>query len=349
MYYIYNDRESQISDPYTIPGNIQYIPNRKKTPESIMKRTKKQMFSSRRTPVHDLKSSHYYKDTSSVRTSKELYRALKNLGAQPTQQEAAILFRQYQDNLGGFDFRRFGDSLVLNDMDRRKTRHLNRILVPDSRSTNVYAVRSLPQNEHQTQDQKFLSHAARTRSRALSQSLDSDHPMSRKEKSALHGGEVDSKTTFPHSIGNARSLMHEYRQLYPRLHSDLRVKSYQDPLNTRDHHALQQHVADRPRPQTTITGTRVAPTGSLLQRPYSAANAKQTHIHQPFARSANFKTINLNGARAHPKAVSRGLWSHSPEPEAQNRIIKHHPTSHKLSQLHHLAYRPMIRAAPMGH
>jgi hypothetical protein len=358
MYYVYNDSHSKLTDEYTIPGNIQYIPNKNLKPDFLVNRTREQIGFARRTPAHDIKSSHYYRDVSSVRTPKELYRALKTLGASPTEAEAKVMFANFQDNLGGFDFRKFGDLLVCSDSDRRKNRRLDRVLVPDTRNTTVYAVRALPPEPHQTPDQKFSTYAATTRKRSLATTLDAEHPMSGKEKNALYGGEVDSKMTFPHSYPEARTAMHEYRQLYPRFHkSDLKLTTHADPLNTRalDSGMPSFHVASRPRPKTTITGTRVTRAGGLQQRPLTCEpKPTEKHSPKPFSRSANFRTIDLGGKKAaHPAAVSRGMWSHSPEPSHElrqsGRMLKHHPTSHKLAQLHHLAYRPMIRAAPIAH
>jgi len=367
MFYVYNDRTAKITDPYTIPGNIQVIENKDMSVEDIMKRTKDQMYSNNRTVKHDLKTSHYYTDVSSVRNPKELYRALRQMGSNTTQAEASILFRAYPDNLGGFDFRKFGNRLVCNDLDRRKVRDLDRVLVPDSRRTNVYAVRSLPSPSAQTNFNMTESSNAPIQRDIFASSLPLDHPLSPNAKSLLAAGEADSKMQFPHSLPHARVDTHEALQRYPRLASPSHVlRSHADPLGSRSIGDHACHVSSSPlkatkrpkssvfvtdteralgrtgevRPATTGTfsGSRSAPLGSP---------ASERSCSKP---AVSYTGVGLNNTgKEMPTQVARGLWSHSPVPDAEGRRVrKHHPSSHKIAQLHHLAYRPMIRAAPLN-
>lgn len=356
MFYVYNDRTARITDPYTIPGNIQEVPNKKSDPDAILIRTKEQMFSALRTPVHDVKSSHYYKEIGGVRTPKELYRALRQFGAKVTQGEATTLYKAYPDNFGGFDFRKFADRIVCSDLDRRKHKRLDRVLVADSRRTNVYGVRALPPPSAQTFAARNESDAAPLRRDALSRAVDVAHPMHPVGKKFLAAGELDSKMQFPHSLPLARLDTHEALQRFPRSgRSDHIVQTFDDPLGTSSRglnlgggpgfHVSTNSRSIRPKTSVFVSETDVA-LGRTQRgiRPVTAAS-------QPFtnARAYSGRGLDSTGKDFHP-AVSRGLWSHSPIPEIGDgrRIRKHHPSSHKIAQLHHNAYRPMIRAAPVS-
>lgn len=355
MFYVYNDRTARLSDPYTTPGNIQIIPHKNNSVDAILKRTKKDLFYNCRTPVYDVKNSHYYKEVGGVRTPKELYRALKQLGAKTTQAEASTIFRAYPDNFGGFDFRRFGDQLVCGNSDRRKTKRLDRVLVPDSRRTNVYAIRSLPPSSAQSQLHQNEADNAGVRRDALTRSVTTDHPLHPNGKKFIAAGEVNSKLQFPHSLPNARVDMHEALQRYPRsANADHQLRTHRDPITATARGFGQPdsgfHVSSKPARIRPKTSAYVSETDRALGRsgrqvrPATAAN-------QPFsnARSYSGRGLSATGKDFHP-SVSRGLWSHSPIPEVAQgrRVRKHHPSSHKLAQLHHMAYRPMSHKLTAG-
>lgn len=350
MFYVYNDRTAKITDPYTIPGNIQLLPEKKQNVDAILERTKQQMYSNLRTPVHDVKSSHFYKDVSSVRNPKELYRALKQLQTNPTQAEASVLFRAFPDNLGGFDFRKFGDKVVCSEADRRKSRRLDRVLVPDGRRTNVYAVRSLPAPTSQSQVHSVEDHNAPLLRDMLASTVPPNHPFSPNSKHLLAAGEMDVKTQFPHSLPSARVDTHEALQRYTCLASpDHTLTTLADPVGSRGTnghcHVATNSTTIRPRTSVFVTETE-----KLLGTPSVDPIRPATTGNLRFTGSRSYTGVGLSATGTDlPAAVSRGLWSHSPVPEADgHRVRKHHPSSHKIAQLHHLAYRPMIRAAPVN-
>jgi hypothetical protein len=188
------------------------------------------MFSYSRSPLHDIRSSYYYKDIGAVRSPHELHKALRFFGAKVTEAESRKIFKNFPDNIGGFNFRRFTERVVLEDGDRRKERNLNRIDVIDPRRNGVYAIRSLPPQVEQTQKQQSEAAMARQRARALSRTIH-DHPFAASMDS-VRAGEIDSKMTLPHSISNARPFEHEASQLYPRLDIGLRVHTHVDPFGT---------------------------------------------------------------------------------------------------------------------
>lgn len=226
MFYVYDKKEINRSDPYTIPVQHVIVKNKKTDVDSILKRVKYNFGVNNRNAFHSVRTSHFYKDISSIRSSRDLSRALSMFRVNAPPAEIRKLYRAFDDGLGGFDFRQFTHRVFCNQQDRRKYRNLDRPLVMDTRSTTVYSIRARPQIGHMSPNQKReLSQSLRL-SKSVQRSLGKQHELSAYDADAKAPlSQPGPKTSYPYSLPDARSDVHEFYQLHPNMNANTRIKT----------------------------------------------------------------------------------------------------------------------------